>query len=106
MKSLYYINERMMIQGLDKKESTLAQVNSLRSYIAENSLQTIKLNPHQINDYYTILHALLFDLEKTGTRYEYFLYYSDEAVAKFIHLYPERWEQIGLYFNELKCCSH
>ncbi|MBM7693083.1 hypothetical protein JOC77_002522 [Peribacillus deserti] len=99
MEGLYYINERITIQGLDKTLSTHTQVNGIRKYISENNLQTIKLNPYQIKDYYTILHALLYDLEKNGTRFEFLLFYSDDAVAKFRYHYPEKWEQLGLYFR-------
>lgn len=58
------LNERISLEGLSKEESVGLQKRHLLKYIQTNNLDIVKPDIYQINDYYTIQHALLYDLEK------------------------------------------
>jgi hypothetical protein len=71
------------------------------SYMQENRIEPVKLNPHQLNDYYTIPHALLYDLKKTRTHVHYLLIPSEDLIEDFINAYPARWLILKSFFTEV-----
>ncbi|MFP7473445.1 hypothetical protein SFC55_20790 [Niallia taxi] len=100
MNVIYFINERVSFEGLSKVESVNLQKQHLIKYIQTNDLNIVKPNVYQINDYYTIQHALLYDLEKLEIeKVDYLLYYSEEVMKDFIYIYPDYWLLLKSHFN-------
>lgn len=101
LKGIYFINDRICLNGLTKEESRLLQEQSIEKYMKEQSIQPIKLNPYQLNEYYTIPHALLYDLKKVKSQFDYFIHYSQQAVEDFMYTYPAKWLILKSYFKEI-----
>lgn len=101
MKGIYLINERYSLKGLPLTDSINKQKESLIKYVAAHGIKVVKLNLYQIHPYYTIPHALLFDLKQKATRFDCLLIYSLEAMNDFIYMYPAKWLILKSYFNEI-----
>ena len=102
MKGIYIINERWQEKELTKEQSIDVQMNALQTYIKESQISTLKLNPSQLNDYYTIPHALLYDLRKqSDIHLDCLVLYSEEVIADFIYAYPARWILLKSYFDKV-----
>lgn len=101
MRGIYFINEQIKINGLSKTESYQLQEQSLLNWIKTNEIQPVKLNPHQLNTHYTILHALLYDLKAANFQLDCFCFYSNEVLDDFITTYPARWLMIKSYFDRI-----
>jgi len=100
MNVIYFINERISLEGLSKVDSVVLQKQQLLKYIQTNNLNIVKPNSYQINNYYTIQHALLYDLEKFKIeKVDYLLYYSEEVMKDFIYIYPDYWFLLQNHFN-------
>ncbi|MFP7473440.1 hypothetical protein SFC55_20765 [Niallia taxi] len=100
MNAIYFINERISLDGLSKEDSVGIQKQHLLRYIQTNNLNIVKPNIYQINDYYTIQHALLYDLEKFEIeKVDYLLYYSEEVMKDFVYIYPDYWFLLKNHFN-------
>lgn len=100
MNAIYFINERISLGGLSKEDSVCLQKQNLLKYIQTNNLNIVKPNIYQINEYYTIQHALLYDLEKFEIeKVDYLLYYSEEVMQDFIYIYPDYWSLLKSHFN-------
>ncbi|WP_042463838.1 hypothetical protein [Neobacillus dielmonensis] len=100
MKGIYYINERCCLNGLSIEESMNLQKESIKQYLSNHNIETVKLNPFQLYDHYTILHALLYDLKKDPIRLDCFIYYSPDVIEDFIYSYPAKWLILKSYFKE------
>jgi hypothetical protein len=101
MKGIYFINERESINGLSKESSAVLQNQAILHFIERNQIQLIRLNPYQIHDYYTIPHALLYDLKREKNYFDCFIYYSEQMVEDFKITYPARWLILKSYFKEV-----
>lgn len=101
MKGIYFINERVSINGLSEESSSALQKQAILHFIETHNIQVIKLNPYQIYDYYTIPHALLYDLKKENNYFDCLIYYSEQMVEDFIYSYPAKWLILKSYFNEI-----
>lgn len=101
MKGIYFINERESINNLSKESSTVIQNQAILHFIETNRIQVIKLNPYQIHDYYTIPHALLYDLKKKKNYFDCFIYYSEQMIEDFKNTYPAKWLILKSFFKEL-----
>ncbi|WP_437832667.1 hypothetical protein ACQRXC_23985 (plasmid) [Niallia taxi] len=100
MNVIYFINERITLDGLSKEDSISLQKQHLLKYIQTNNLNIVKPNIYQINDYYTIQHALLYDLDKFEIdKVDYLLYYSEEVMKDFVYIYPDYWFLLRNHFN-------
>ncbi|KAB2338895.1 hypothetical protein F7731_04940 [Cytobacillus depressus] len=71
------------------------------SYMKENHIQNVKLNPYQIHDYYTNPHALLYDLKQTKAELDCFIIPSRTEIEEFIHMYPAKWLLLKSYFKNV-----
>jgi len=100
MNGIYFINDRISIDGRTREESVSLQEQSIKNYLAEQNIQAVTLNPYQLKDYYSVPHALLYDLRKENTSFDYFIYYSLQAVEDFIYTYPAKWLILKSYFHE------
>lgn len=102
MKGVYLINE---IGGkkmnANKDARTLYCQKVILNYMEKNHIQPVKLNAHQINDYYTIPHALLYDLKHTKMELDYLIIYSRKEIEEFIYHYPAKWLLLKSYFAEV-----
>lgn len=106
MRGIYFINNQIELAGHTKEESFGLQEQALVEFIYEHKLQVIKLNPYQLNQYYTILHALFYDLRASRAQLDCFAFYSEEVLVDFIRTYPARWLVIKSYFNQcMSVCS-
>lgn len=101
MKGIYFINDQISLNGLTKEESISYQEQSLKKFIHDQKIQVVKFNPYQLNDYYTIPHALLYDLKKEKLQIDCLLYYSSQMIEDFIYSYPAKWLILKSYFTEL-----
>jgi len=101
MKGIYYINDRISLNGLSKEESISLQEQSIKNYLSNQNIQIVKLNPYQLNEYYTIPHALLYDLKKEKSGFDCFIYYSLQILEDFIYTYPAKWLILKSFFKEI-----
>jgi len=101
VRGIYFINDQIQLNDLSKEESVQLQEESLLDYIHEHKIQIVKLNPYQLNDHYTLLHALLYDLKKVNAPLDCFIYYSEKVLNDFILTYPARWLMIKSYFDTM-----
>ncbi|MBO0961175.1 hypothetical protein J1P26_15845 [Neobacillus sp. MM2021_6] len=101
MKGIYFINDRIGINGLTREESISLQEQSIKNYLSSQNIQIVKLNPYQLNEYYTIPHALLYDLKKEKSGFDCFIYYSLQTLEDFIYTYPAKWLILKSYFKEI-----
>ncbi|QCJ42298.1 hypothetical protein FAY30_10475 [Bacillus sp. S3] len=101
MKGMYFINDRISLNGLSQDESIALQEQSIKNYISDQNIQIVKLNPYQLQEYYTIPHALLYDLKKEKSAFDCFIYYSLQTIEDFIYTYPAKWLILKSYFKEI-----
>ncbi|MFJ7727671.1 hypothetical protein ACIQXV_16085 [Neobacillus sp. NPDC097160] len=101
MKGIYFINDRISLNGLSKEESISLQEQSIKNYLSDQNIQIVKLNPYQLNEYYTIPHALLYDLKKGKSGFDCFIYYSLQTIEDFIYTYPAKWLILKSFFKEI-----
>ncbi len=101
LKGIYFINDRICIDGLTKEESTILQEQTIKTYLTEQNIQVVTLNPCQLNEYYTNPHALLYDLKIEKSGFDCFIYYSLQTIEDFIYTYPAKWLILKSYFKEM-----
>jgi hypothetical protein len=101
LNGIYYINESISLGGHSKNDSIQFQKNALVEYIKDQHIQITKLNRYQINDHYSILHALLYDLKKKGIQMDCLILYAPEVINEFITTYPARWILLKSFFSEV-----
>lgn len=101
MNGIYFINEKINLNGLSEQDSIHLQKSALLEYIQNKQIQVMKLNPDQIHDHYTILHALLYDLKKKKMQLDCLLVYSPQAIADYVSTYPARWFILKSFFHEV-----
>ncbi|MBS8262989.1 hypothetical protein DYI25_00905 [Mesobacillus boroniphilus] len=101
MQGIYLINEQIHINGLSRDESVDIQQKALLYFINKESVEPIKLNPYQLNEHYTIPHALLYDLKIHQKQIDCLLMYSNESIADFAATYPARWLILKSYFDSI-----
>ncbi|MDQ0272252.1 hypothetical protein [Cytobacillus purgationiresistens] len=102
MKGIYFINEKWQMNDYTTiNESTDIQKESILSYLEANHIESMKLNPYQMNDYYTIPHALFYDLKQIKPQLDCLVLYSAKAIDTFIASYPARWLVLKSFFNEV-----
>jgi hypothetical protein len=97
----YFINEKMIIDGLSKDDSIALQISTLQNFMEKHKIMKAKLNPEQLYDFYTNPHALLYDLRKKKVQLDYLIIYSDKIMEDFILYYPARWIIMKSYFKEI-----
>jgi hypothetical protein len=98
---IYFINDIISLNGLSKEESFVLQKQSLQQYIQDKKIQIGRLNHYQLNDYYTIPHALLYDLKKDKYQLDCLVLYSLKVIEDFIYTYPARWLILKSFFKEI-----
>jgi hypothetical protein len=102
MKGIVLLNPAFSIGELSKKESLLMQKTLVDKLIDDRKINIVTLNPYQINEYYTIPHALLYDLQyKKPTKIDCLVLYSFETIKRFQLCYPEKWQTLITYFSEI-----
>jgi hypothetical protein len=101
MKGIYLINEKIHINGCCQTESVDIQQKRLHAFMQENRVETVKLNPYQLNEHYTIPHALLYDLKQHKKQIDCLLMYSNESIRDFAVTYPARWLILRSYFDRV-----
>lgn len=101
MNGIYLINERIKLSGLSSQESIKLQKEALLDYIQEQKIKVAKLNPYQINDHYTIPHALYYDLKKKRKQLDCLIMYSPQIIEDYITTYPARWLMLKSFFNKV-----
>ena len=99
MNVIYYVNERVSLNGLSIEESVSLQKDYLLKYLKEQNFRIECLNPYQLNSFYTIPHALLYDLKEDGGHHDCLLVYSMEVLDNFISAYPGKWLILKSFFN-------
>ncbi|OLS36884.1 hypothetical protein [Bacillus sp. MRMR6] len=101
MQGIYFVNDRISLNSFSKEESLLLQEQNILEHFHNHNIHIVKLNPYQLNEYYTIPHALLYDLKQEKAQFDYFIYYSPQVMEDFIYSYPARWLMLKSYFNEI-----
>lgn len=77
------------------------QEQSIKRFIQDQKIQVVKLNPHQLNEFYTIPHALLYDLKQKKVQLDCLVLYSMQVVEDFIYTYPAKWLILKSFFSEI-----
>ncbi|MGG3470705.1 hypothetical protein ABES02_24865 [Neobacillus pocheonensis] len=101
LKGIYFINDRICINGRSKEESQRLQEQSIKKYIHNQKIEIVRLNPYQLNEFYTIPHALLYDLKKEKRGFDCFIHYSTDVMEDFIYSYPAKWLILKSFFKEI-----
>ncbi|MGG1674463.1 hypothetical protein ACIFOT_01810 [Neobacillus sp. NRS-1170] len=101
MKGIYFINDRISLNGLSKEDSSRLQEESIKHYILQQKIEIVTLNPYQVNDYYTIPHALLYDLKKEKRGLDCLIHYSPLVLEDFIYSYPAKWLILKSFFTDI-----
>jgi hypothetical protein len=101
LNGVYFINEKIKINGLSENESMELQRKALAAYIEDHAIEIAKLNPYQFYDHYTIPHALLYDLKKMKTQLDCLILYSPETIEDYVKTYPARWLILKSFFNDV-----
>ncbi|MBT2694370.1 hypothetical protein [Bacillus sp. ISL-55] len=99
MMGIYLINEKIHINGHVQDESVEIQQSLLLDFMKKENIQPVKLNPYQLNEHYTIPHALLYDLKLHRKQIDCLLMYSNESIEDFAATYPARWLILKSYFD-------
>ncbi|WP_409304507.1 hypothetical protein [Peribacillus sp. SCS-155] len=98
------LNPELKMAALSPDESLTVQKVAADRFIREFGIIPLVLNPHQLNNYYTIPHALLFDLKKYHvSKVDYLILYSLRTVERFQYIYPEKWTQLICSFHQVTC---
>lgn len=106
MKGIIFINEHVAFEGLSREESFHVQHKCIMNYVSEKKISLVTLNPEQINPYYTIPHALLYDLREQGPVLDCLVTYSDQVLEGFIDMYPARWLLLKSFFKNVISVSN
>lgn len=101
MKGIYLINEKFHINGYAQDVSVEIQHAALLGLMHREYIVPVKLNPYQLNQHYTIPHALLFDLKLHKKQIDCLLMYSTECIEDFAVTYPARWLILKSYFDTI-----
>ncbi|MDQ0219953.1 hypothetical protein ELQ35_21910 [Peribacillus cavernae] len=102
MRGIALLNPHFSIGELSKKESLLIQKVILDKLVHEFEVDLVKLNPFQLDEYYTIPHALLYDLQiKKPAKLDCLLLYSFQTIERFQYIYPEKWEELSTCFSKI-----
>jgi hypothetical protein len=101
MKGIYFINERISLNGLSKEESIAHQKQTILEHNRNKEILNVKPNPYQLHDYYTNLHALLYDLKKEKQQLDCFVIFSSQIIEDYIYTYPARWLILKSYFKDI-----
>ncbi|WP_226675862.1 hypothetical protein [Mesobacillus jeotgali] len=101
MQGIYLINEKIHINGLSRNESADIQQKALLNFMNIKRVAPVKLNPYQLNQHYTIPHALLYDLKLHKKQIDCLLMYSNESIEDFAVTYPARWLILKSYFDRI-----
>ncbi|MCA1028766.1 MULTISPECIES: hypothetical protein [Cytobacillus] len=102
MKGIAFINEKWIMNDFKTLDESLeVQKQSIQTFIENNQMKTIKLNPYQLHDYYTIPHALYYDLKQTKPKLDCLILYSEKVIESFIEAYPARWLILKSFFHKV-----
>jgi hypothetical protein len=101
MMGIYLINEKIHINGHVQNEVVEIQQKLLLDFMKKERIQPVKLNPYQLNEHYTIPHALLYDLKLHKKQIDCLLMYSKESIEDFAVTYPARWLILKSYFDTI-----
>lgn len=101
MKGIYFINDRISLNGFTKEESFALQEQTVKKFIQDHKIEMVKLNQYQLHNHYTIPHALLYDLKKVKIQLDCFIFYSPQVMDDFIYTYPARWLILKSFFKEI-----
>jgi hypothetical protein len=101
MNGIYLINEKIQLNGLPGSESIQLQKEAVSAYICEQKIKVAKLNPYQLNDHYTIPHALYYDLKTKRKQLDCLVMYSPQIIEDYIKTYPARWLMLKSFFNKV-----
>ncbi|MCM3566913.1 hypothetical protein [Neobacillus mesonae] len=101
MKGIYFINEHITLTGCTAEESISLQQESIKKFIENQNIEIVKLNPYQLNEYYTNPHALLYDLKMEKKQLDCLVHYSPQAMEDYIYTYPAKWLILKSFFKEV-----
>ena len=101
MMGIYLINEKIHINGHSQDESAEIQQAALLALMGQAGVAPVKLNPYQLNEHYTIPHALLYDLKLHKKQIDCLLMYSNDSINDFAKTYPARWLILKSYFDTI-----
>lgn len=105
MNGIILTNKFRKNNNIDPSISYEMELECISEYVSMNKINLVTLNPHQINHYYTIPEALLYDLKKTNRKIDCLVMFSMETVYRFSFIFPEYWDQMRAYFTQVRCVS-
>lgn len=106
MNGIYFVNEKISLKGLAKKQSIDLQKETIIAFIRRKKIRIAKLNPYQLYDHYSIPHALYYDLKREKHQFDCFIIYSQEVIEDYVTAYPARWLMLKSFFHEVITVEH
>lgn len=98
MRTIVLLNRQPGVQNYH----LLIQKIVLDKFLNEKPHTIVQLNDVQVEKFYTIPHALLYDLQKVKHEpLDCLLIYSVESIQRFVSIYPEKWLMICTYFRDI-----
>ncbi|MBD3107488.1 hypothetical protein IEO70_03845 [Bacillus sp. AGMB 02131] len=98
MKGLILLNRQVYLGKANGEAKLLHDAGELLYFAKEHQIKLIKLNPYQLNNYYTIPFALHYDLEKAKESFDCLIIYSASHFEDFRIDYGDYWNTIRSHF--------
>jgi len=103
MRAIVLLNPNGNSQNHDKNHHLLIQKIVLEKFLCDQPYKIVQLNSLQVETFYTIPHALLYDLQQTKHEpLDCLIIYSTQIIQRFVSIYPEKWLMICKYFYDIK----
>ena len=99
MKGIILLNRQAYSGDTKGEVKLLHDAGNLLHFAKKHQIELIKLNPNQLNVYYTIPFALHYDLKKWNVTLDYLLIHSASHFQDFRIDYSEYWEAIRNHFT-------
>lgn len=103
MRAIVLLNPNENKEKHDNLDHLLMQKIVLAKFLCDQPYKIVQLNPLQVETFYTIPHALLYDLQKSKDEpLDCLIIYSPQSIHRFVAIYPEKWLMICKYFHDIK----
>ena len=99
MKGIILLNRQVYSGDTNGEVRLLHDAGKLLDFAQNHQIELIKLNPDQLNSYYTIPFALHHDLKTSKVNCDYLLIHSSSHFKDFRIDYSEYWEEIRNHFT-------
>ncbi|MGN1400974.1 MAG: hypothetical protein ACI4XL_05675 [Bacillus sp. (in: firmicutes)] len=106
MKGIILLNKQAYGSGEKGEVRLLHEAGKLLLFAQQHQIELVRLNPDQLNIYYTIPFALHYDLEELDVNLDCLLIHSASDFEDFQIDYGEYWEAIRSRFTSVLEAEH